>query len=127
MKIMINNILYAIADALDYVEAELLGATTNHDLCNVRSDPDDISKEGQDETVGSKYAGGKSNVLRERIRCLLFAAVDEPGIEHVIEGCTSYPGGDVAADNQVRHCKKFADADEQDEESIVQQKTHEGY
>jgi len=30
MKIMINNILYAIADALDYVEAELLGATTNH-------------------------------------------------------------------------------------------------
>ena len=46
---------------------------------------------------------------------------------HVIEGCTSYPGSDVAADNQVRHCKKFADADEQDEESIVQQKTHEGY
>ena len=30
MKISINNILYALADALDYVEGEMLGATTYH-------------------------------------------------------------------------------------------------
>lgn len=30
MKISINNILYALADALDYVEGEMLGATIHH-------------------------------------------------------------------------------------------------